>query len=263
MVEGITEFLPISSTGHLLVAERLMDIPKTDAVDAYTIIIQFGAIVAVFVVSWRHVLSMLQGMTGRNRDGRNLLVALVIAFIPAGVIGKVLGDWVEERLLTPGPVAAAWIVGGVVLIAFARWQRGGAAGRGERPLAALTPKHALVIGVAQVASLWPGTSRSFVTILAGVLVGLSLSAAIEFSFLLGLATLSAASLFSLVTDGGTVRDEIGVGPALVGMAFAFVSALLAVKWMVAYLGRHDFSVFGWYRIGVGVAVFGLIATNTL
>jgi undecaprenyl-diphosphatase len=262
LVEGITEFLPISSTGHLLVGERLMDLPKTKELDAYTIIIQAGAILAVLLVSWRRVLQVLQGAVGKNEAGRKLLFALMVAFVPAAFIGKVLGDKVEEKLLKPGAVAAAWIVGGIVILGFARWRRGAHAMKGLA-LETLTLKQAAIIGCAQAVALWPGVSRSFVTILAGVLVGLSLAAAVEFSFLLGLATLTAATGYEVLRHGGAVKDAFGLGAPAVGIVVAFVAAAIAVKWMIGYLNKHDLSVFGIYRILAGVATLGLLASHTI
>lgn len=265
LVEGVTEFLPISSTGHLLVAERLLDLGTTpatkDAIDAYTVIIQLGAIVAVLVVSWRRVLDVLNGLVGRSDTGRRLLVNLVISFVPAAVIGLLGKTLIEDELLKPVPVALAWIVGGAVILGLAALYRDAAStGFG---LDTLTSRHAALIGGAQVLAMWPGVSRSLVTILGGILVGMKLRDAVEYSFLLGLLTLGAASVYSIAKDGSLVGDAYGWGSPLIGMAVAFVSALIAVKWMVAYLNNRDLTVFAWYRLGAGAATLLLVALGTI
>jgi undecaprenyl-diphosphatase len=265
VVEGITEFLPVSSTGHLTVAERLLDVgqhdPTKDAVKHYTVIIQIGAILAVVAIFWSRIVQMLQGLFGRSDVGRRTLIALVIAFIPAAVVGVALEQPIEDKLFGPFPVAIAWIVGGVAILVFARRQR--AEGTSGAPLDAITARQAAIIGASQVLALWPGTSRSLVTIIAAVLVGLSLPAAVEFSFLLGLATLSAATLYTGAKHGSEVVDAFGLASPAVGVVVAGIAAFAAVRWMVAYLNRHDLSVFGWYRLAIGAVTMVLLATSVL
>jgi undecaprenyl-diphosphatase len=159
------------------------------------------------------------------------------------------------------PVIVAWIVGGVAILLLSR---GGvlAPTRG-RSIETLTPRDGMLIGAAQVLALWPGTSRSLVTILAAVLLGLSMSAAVEFSFLLGLVTLTAATGYEMLSNGKLMLDTFGLGIPLLGLAVAFVAAVVSVRWMVTYLQRHDFAIFGWYRIAVAVLVIVLIATNAI
>jgi undecaprenyl-diphosphatase len=264
LVEGVTEYLPVSSTGHLLIAGRLLGLGDASgtaktALDGYAVIIQVGAIAAVLVISWRRVLSILNGLIGKDAVGRKLLMALIVAFIPAAVIGKGGDSLISERLLQPWPVVAAWIVGGIVMLML--WPR-----LKDRPGAALetiTTKQALIIGLAQTAALWPGTSRSFVTILGALLVGLSLAAAVEFSFLLGLLTLTAASAYTALTDGSVVVDTYGVATPLIGIAVAAVSAFIAVRFMVAALNKGGLAPYGWYRIGAGVITAVLLATNVI
>ncbi len=264
LVEGITEYLPISSTGHLLVVGRLLglgDVSGTDkvALDAYSVIIQFGAIAAVLVISWRRVLSVLNGLIGRDAVGRKLLIALIVAFVPAAVIGKGGDSLISEKLLKPWPIVIAWIVGGIVMLVL--WPR--LKDRKGFALEELSTKQALMIGCAQVAALWPGTSRSFVTILAGLLVGLSLVAAVEFSFLLGLLTLTAATAYSLLSDGSVVQDTYGIGAPLVGIVVAAVAAFVAVRFMIATLTKGGLAPYGWYRIAAGIGTAALIATNVI
>jgi undecaprenyl-diphosphatase len=266
LIEGITEFLPISSTGHLLVAEKLMDIgtqdtASKDAADAYAVIIQLGAIVAVLLISWKRVLDVLQGLIGKSETGRRLLINLIAAFVPAAVVGVLLDKLLEKHLLKPVPVAIAWLVGGAAIIALAKKFK--AAQHAGRLLDSMTPKDAVMIGVAQSVALWPGVSRSLVTILGAILLGFRLRDAVEFSFLLGLCTLSAAAGYSLLKDGSLVFDTFGTTTPLIGMVVAFVSAAVAVKWLVSYLNKHDLSMFGIYRLFAGVVTLGLVAANKL
>jgi undecaprenyl-diphosphatase len=265
VIEGITEYLPVSSTGHLTVAERLLDVgqhePTKDAIKYYTVIIQIGAILAVLVIFWSRIVQMVQGLFGRSEVGRRTLIALVIAFIPAAVTGVALEKPIEDKLFGPFPVAIAWIVGGIGILLFARRQK--RTGLGGQSLDLITSRQAAIIGASQVLALWPGTSRSLVTIIAAVLVGLSLQAAVEFSFLLGLATLSAATLYTGGKHGSEVIDAFGVGSPLVGIVVAGVAAFVAVRWMIGYLNKHDLSVFGWYRLAIGVATMVLLATSVL
>ena len=278
IVEGLTEYLPVSSTGHLIVAQRFMGIglegQEKQAADCFAICIQAGAILAVLGLYWPRVKQMLLGLAGKDPVGFKILVAMVAGFLPAAVIGLLANDWIEARLFGLKPVVAAWLIGGVGILFVARWMKQGGGSNGV-DLAAITWKMALLIGLAQCVAMWPGTSRSLMTIIGGVLVGLRLSAAVEFSFLLGLVTLTAATVKKAVwpIDGIGERYDTLMGgtllmldtyewmPMLVGVIGATVSAALAVKWMVGYLNRKGLGVFGWYRIVVGVIVGVLIITD--
>lgn len=191
VVEGLTEYLPVSSTGHLLVAQRLLGIGAGEAANAYVIVIQAGAIIAVAGLYRQRIAQMARGITGRDPAGRIVALALLVAFVPAALFGF-LGEETSERYLFGAwPVVAAWAAGGFVILAVApriRRDQG-------RQLEAIAIRSALVIGVAQCAALWPGVSRSLSTILGGLAAGLSLAAAVEFSFLLGLLTLGAATAY--------------------------------------------------------------------
>ena len=265
VVEGLTEYLPVSSTGHLTVAERLLHVGRSDAtsraVKSYTVIIQIGAIVAVVWLYWGRLVQLLRGLFGGDREGRRILVALLVAFVPAALVGKGLEDPIERHLLGPFPVAMAWLVGGVGILVFVR--RRPMAALNGKSLAALTNRQALLIGLAQVLALWPGTSRSLVTIVGGLLVGMNLAAAVEFSFLLGLGTLSAATGYEILRHGTEVTGAFGLAAPAVGIVTAFVTAFAAVKWMVAYLNRRDLSLFGWYRIAIGACTVALLGTGVL
>ena len=259
IIEGITEFLPISSTGHLLVVGHLIgfgDGEASVAADTYSIAIQFGAILAVMYLYRVRMWSMARGVFGADNEGRAVLTRLILAFLPAAFLGAVFGDALKEKLFGPVPVAIAWCVGGVVLLA---WKQK----PGTTALTNLSLRNALIIGLAQGLALWPGVSRSLVTLIAALALGLSMSAALEFSFLLGLLTLSAATFFDLSKHGSELVDQFGLLAPSVGFVCAFVTALVAVKWMVAYLADHSLRMFGWYRLGAGAVTGILLLTNVL
>ncbi len=264
LVEGLTEYLPVSSTGHLLVAEHALGLGGTEdsdkALEAYAICIQAGAILAVLVLYQQRVRQMLDGLIGRSAEGRAVLLAVVAAFVPTAVIGFAFKDIVRDKLFGVGPVAAAWLVGGVVILGL---ERQGFLRRPGIALHQVTIRQALAIGVFQAVALWPGTSRSLVTIIGAVAVGLSLEAAVEFSFLLGLITLGAATVLTGASDGQLMLDTFGVVTPLIGLVVAFAAAVVSVRWMVAWLQQRSFDVFGWYRLAVGVLAVGLLAAGVL
>ena len=264
LIEGVTEFLPISSTGHLLVAQRLMDIGTTEATetaaDAYAIAIQSGAILAVLLLYRRRLWSMARGLIGRDTEGRQTLIGLVVAVLPATLVALAFEGPIKDHLLEVGPVIGAWIVGGLVILLVAPRLTGSTQGQA---LEQITARQALIIGVVQCLALWPGTSRSLVTILAALAVGLSMSAAVEFSFLVGLVTLGGATMFEIAKDGSTMVDTFGWVDPLIGLVVAFVSAAIAIKWMVGYLQKHSLAIFGWYRLAVAALALVLLATGAL
>ncbi|HKY14592.1 MAG TPA: undecaprenyl-diphosphate phosphatase [Microthrixaceae bacterium] len=263
-VEGFTEYLPVSSTGHLLVVERLLDLGVGEdaaATDSYTIVIQLGAILAVLGIYRRRFVLMGEGVLGRSAEGRTTLTALVVAFIPAVVVAQLFGDTIKEELLEPWPVVIAWAAGSIAIFAFVAW---GDRFRATTPsIGAMSVRQAAIIGVAQTLALWPGTSRSLVTILAAVAVGLELVAAVEFSFLLGFVTLSAATAYELLTNGSEIYDMFGLWQPLIGIVVAGICAFASVKWMVAYLQRHSLAIFGWYRLAAGAATAVLLVTGVI
>ncbi len=282
IIEGITEYLPVSSTGHLLVAQHMMgigtagDLDKA-AADAFAICIQGGAILAVAGLYYRRVLQMIFGVLGRDAEGFCLALHLVVGFMPAAVIGLLLNDWIEARLFGMWPVVFAWIVGGVLILAASRRARSRTQDKPGMELLQMTWKMALLIGLLQCVAMWPGTSRSLMTIVGGLLVGLSVRAAIEYSFLLGVLTLSAATVKKALWKvpgldpqydawfGGArlMWEHYGTLALVVGVVSATVSAAIAVKWLVSYLQRHGLAVFGWYRIGIGVGVAALMLVGWL
>lgn len=264
LVEGLTEYLPVSSTGHLLLAEQVMGLRRDglrEAADAYAVCIQFGAVAAVLVLYWPRFLALVAGLVGRDKQGRQLLGRLVLAFVPAAVIGLVAADTIKTQLFGLWPVVAAWFAGGLVLLGVGRFvaQRGTAAG----DLYDVTPRHALLIGCAQCMALWPGVSRSLVTLLAGMWVGLNLPAAIEFSFLLGVITLGAAAAHDAIEVGPLMVQNLGATSVVAGFLAATLAAAVSVRWMVGYLSRHGLALFGWYRIIVAVVVALLLRLGVL
>jgi undecaprenyl-diphosphatase len=260
LVEGLTEYLPVSSTGHLLLAQRLMGIGSSTASDAFAISIQGGAILAVLGLYRARVAQMMMGLLGRDQTGRHLLINLVVAFIPAAVLGLLLEKPIKKYLFGGDewglwPVVAAWFVGGLAILAvsFARRRRGVTPSTGL-DLDQLTIRMALIVGFVQCIAMWPGVSRSLITIVSGVLVGLSLPAAVELSFLLGVITLTAATLYDALKHGPEMLATYGAAPLLIGFISAWISAVLAVKWMVGYLKSHGMEIFGWYRVALAIAV---------
>ena len=260
IVEGLTEYLPVSSTGHLLLVQRLFGIGASEASDAFAICIQAGAIAAVLGLYRQRLGEMWAGLRGQNPAGRSLTVNLVAAFVPAAALGFVLQKLVKKYLFGGEawgmwPVVAAWFVGGVAILAVNAYRR--RRQETDRPrfdLEGLTVQMSLVIGVSQCLALWPGTSRSLVTIVGGILVGLRMRAAVEFSFLLGLLTLGAATSYDALKHGREMLAVYGTGSLVLGFVAAWLSAVLAVKWMVAYLNRHGLELFGWYRIALALGV---------
>jgi undecaprenyl-diphosphatase len=268
VIEGITEFLPVSSTGHLLVAQELLGIGGTTASDAYSICIQAGAIVAVLGLYRARARQLALGAVGRDGAGARLLVSLALAFLPAAIVGLALKDVIKKYLFGPLPIVAAWGAGGIAILLVARssWLRPDPDAPADSPAAtALDPslRQALLIGIAQCLAMWPGTSRSLVTILAGVLVGLPLAAAVEFSFLLGVVTLGAATAYEAYKDGATMVRELGAVPIAVGFVTAWLSAVLAVRWMVGYLKSHGLELFAAWRLIAALLVAGLIAAGAM
>jgi Uncharacterized bacitracin resistance protein len=281
LVEGITEYLPISSTGHLILASSLMGLDREptvkEAVDAFNIVIQGGAILAVLGLYWPRIVQMLRGLVGKDAAGRRLLMNLVVAFLPAAVLGFLLNDAIERLLFNPPAVLTALALGGVWMIVLDRWklrphrikdQSGTHAEAFEGlTLETMSWRHALAIGFLQCIAMWPGTSRSMMTIAGGVLVGLKPRQAAEFSFLLGLPTLGGACVLSLSknltesAEAGTPNlfEVIGVVPCVVGLAVATVSAVVAVRWLVGFLNRHGLEAFGWYRLVLCAVLGGAMA----
>ena len=261
LVEGITEYLPVSSTGHLLVTQRLLGIPENSQSNAYAICIQAGAIVAVLGLYRSRVAQICRGLIGRDAEGARLAVCLLTAFVPAGLLALILQEPIARYLFQPWPIVFAWIVGGVAILWLERSpfrHREVALG-----LQSLAVRDALIIGLVQSIALLPGTSRSLVTIVGGIMVGLSVRAALEFSFLLGLVTLSAATAYEGLAHSDAMIASFGWPAMIAGFVSAWLSALLAVRWATQYLDRHGLAIFAYWRLAVGGAVAVLLLVGAL
>ncbi len=301
VIEGVTEFLPVSSTGHLIVGNRLLDLdsdetlrgpdgqplwyrkPSTKnpagepltlnlAAKTYAVVIQFGAIAAVAVLYWSQIAAMLRGLFGRDPAGLRLLINLFVAFLPAAVFGLLLHEWIDTHLFSVGAVIVAQIAGALLMFYAESWRRrrlvatrmgtSPPLGRGIEPetIAELTPRSALGIGALQCLAMWPGTSRSMTTIVGGYFAGLDPRRAAEFSFLLGLITLTGAAGLKSYKSGGAMIQVFGWSNVLLGGVVAAVTAAICVRFLVHWLTRHGLVLFAWYRIALAVilaAVFYL------
>lgn len=250
IVEGLTEFLPVSSTGHMILVEPLLGIKHGDLfwTEVFDIFIQLGAILAVMLYFWRP-LWRLTFKTSAAVWHEHILVKLFVAFLPAAVIGKLAGDWITEHLKNPTVVAGALVVGGVLIILIERLVRHATYHTaGEVPL-----RIAFIIGCAQCLAMIPGTSRSAATIMGALAVGLTPAAAAEFSFFLAIPTMYAAGLYSLLKNHEHVSSEQFAVLGL-GFAVAFVVALLVVAGFMRYIQTHKFTPFAVYRIILGIVV---------
>ena len=259
IVEGLTEFLPISSTGHLILAGSLLEFTG-EKVKVFEIVIQAGAI---FAVCWEYrarIATVVSGLGSQPRS-RKFVLNLLIAFVPAAVLGFLFSNAIQMKLFSPVPVALAFILGGFIILWVERQQRSSGPLSGMRSdriarvenVDDMTPLDALKIGIAQTFALIPGTSRSGATIIGGMMFGLSRKAATEFSFFLAIPTLLGATVYSLYK----ARDLLSTAdlPMFgVGTVSAFVSAFFCVRWLLRYISTHDFTVFAWYRIVFGVVV---------
>ncbi|MBZ8139223.1 undecaprenyl-diphosphatase [Rubrivivax gelatinosus] len=268
IVEGLTEFLPISSTGHLILAGSLLDFTGETA-KVFEIAIQTGAMFAV-VWEYRERLGRTVSGIGRDPVARRFALNVLIAFIPAVVLGLAFGKLVKEHLFHPVPVAAAFIVGGIVILLVERRHRSAFGVRdleGSRRARVesvddMTPADALKVGLVQCLALIPGTSRSGSTIIGSMLFGFSRRCATEFSFYLGIPTLVGAGAYSVIKQ----RDALHWGDLplfAVGSLFAFASALLCIRWLIRYVSSHDFRVFAWYRIVFGCLVLATAWTGVV
>jgi len=249
IVEGLTEFLPVSSTGHLILAGDLLDF-NDERGKLFEIVIQTGAILAV-CWEYRAKIGSVVGGLRNDRGAQRFAVNLVIAFLPLAILGLAFGKTIKAHLFQPIPVALAFIIGGVFILWAERRQHV----IRIQTVDDLTWRDALKLGFAQALALIPGTSRSGATIIGGLFFGLSRKAATEFSFFLAIPTLIAAGAYELWKERALLNaDDLGMWA--VGFVAAFISAFLCVRWLLRYISNHDFSLFAWYRIAFGLVVIG-------
>ncbi|MGK0205372.1 MAG: undecaprenyl-diphosphatase [Planctomycetota bacterium] len=260
IVEGLTEFLPVSSTGHLIVAQRMLGLPEGDASNTFAIGIQIGAISAILVLYWRRLIDAMRTVAKPQAGKPNLLWQIMIAAIPAVIIGLLFEKWIDANLFSAKVVAYTLVIGGVLLLILERFVK-------NRPetiedLSSMSYRKAFYIGLWQCLALVPGTSRSGATISGALILGLSRTAAAEFSFLVGLPILYSASIYKLISMRDTLNSDM-IMPLVVGTVVSFLAAMAVVKPFVAFLRQHNFVPFAWYRIVVGIALIVLISTGYL
>jgi len=257
IVEGLTEFLPISSTGHLILAGALLGFDDEKA-KVFDIAIQTGAIFAVILVYWQKIKSTVIALP-TQRLARRFALNVFIAFVPAVVLGLLFGKVIKAHLFTPTVVATTFILGGIIILWVEGWGR-------QRPVEdhpddharilnveSMAPLDALKVGLVQCLAMVPGTSRSGATIIGGMLLGLSRKAATDFSFYLAIPTLIGAGVYSLYKERALL-SLADVPMFAVGLVFSFISAWACVRWLLRYIATHSFVVFAWYRIAFGIVV---------
>jgi len=248
IVEGLTEFLPISSTGHLILTGALLGF-HDDKSKVFEIAIQTGAILAVIIVYWQKIRSTLVALPS-ERQAQRFALNVFVGFFPAIVFGLLLGAWIKSNLFTPQVVATAFILGAFVILWAERRQQSAVR---IQEVEDMRWTDALKVGLVQCFALVPGTSRSGATIIGGMLLGLSRKAATDFSFYLAIPTLIGAGAYSLVKERHLLSaDDLPM--FLVGVVFSFVSAWFCVRWLLRYISSHSFTPFAWYRIAFGIIV---------
>ena len=251
IVEGLTEFLPISSTGHLILAGALLGFDD-DKAKVFDIAIQTGAIFAVILVYWQKIRDTLVALP-TDRQAQRFALNVFIAFVPAVVLGLLFGKAIKANLFTPVVVASTFIIGGFIILWAEKRQQNNPATARIQSVDAMGPMDALKVGLVQCLAMIPGTSRSGATIIGGMLMGLSRQAATDFSFYLAIPTLIGAGVYSLYKE----RALLALSDApmfAVGLLFSFISAWLCIRWLLRYIASHSFVVFAWYRIAFGLIV---------
>ena len=251
IVEGLTEFLPISSTGHLILAGALLGFDDEKA-KVFDIAIQTGAIFAVILVYWQKIRDTVTALP-TEKKAQQFALNVLVAFVPAVVLGLLFGKEIKENLFTPVVVASTFIIGGLIILWAERRQKNNPALARIHSVDAMTVMDALKVGLVQCLAMIPGTSRSGATIIGGMLLGLSRQAATDFSFYLAIPTLIGAGGYSLYKERAllSAADLPVFG---VGLLFSFISAWLCIRWLLKYIANHSFVPFAWYRIGFGVVV---------
>ena len=250
VVEGLTEFLPVSSTGHLILTSTLLGLRNDEIMKTFEVVIQSGAILAIVIVYWQLIVKTF-GTLGSDASSRRLVANIIVGFLPAAVIGFLAIGFIKKHLFNGPVVAGAFIVGGLIIL----WVESRGTERRARinRLDEMTTMDALKVGLVQCFGMIPGTSRSGSTIIGGMLLGLSRKAATDFSFYLAIPTLVGAGAYSLYKE----RALLSVADLplfAVGLVFSFISAWLCVRWLLKYISTHNFVPFAWYRIAFGIVV---------
>ena len=258
LIEGLTEFLPISSTGHLILFGHLIDF-KSDSGRVFEVVIQFGAILAVCWLYRQKIIALIRGFFSGEAHARRFAINVFVAFLPAVVIGVLAVDFIKQVLFSPLVVAFALIIGGLIIFAVEA--------REYKPKTIeatnISFKQSILVGFAQCVAMVPGTSRSGATIIGGMLLGLSRKAATEFSFFLAMPTMLGAATYDLFRNANVLTSDNLVNIS-VGFMAAFVAALLVIKALVKFVEKHSLRVFAWYRIVLGILIliiFSLYTTN--
>ena len=241
IIEGITEFLPVSSTGHMIITQSVLGVESTEFVKAFIVIIQFGAILSVFVLYWKRFFQTI-----------DFYLKLLIGFVPAAVLGLLFSDYIDNLLENVTVVAVMLVLGGVLMLFVDKWFN-----KPENH-EVVTRKNAFQIGLFQCIAMIPGVSRSMATIVGGMSLGLSRKMATEFSFFLAVPTMAAATGYKMlklfISDEGSVMLKENIGVLIIGNIVAFVVALFAIKFFIEFVTKYGFKLFGWYRIVLGAAI---------
>ena len=254
VVEGLTEFLPVSSTGHLIVASEAIGF-KHPVKEVFEIVIQMGAIMAVVWYFRARLITKVQGLT-QDPACQRFWLNLAIAFVPFAAVGFLFGKKLKEHLFNPPVVAAALCLGGLAILLIERMPKRELHTHGED----LPPKTAFMVGLCQILALIPGVSRSGATIMGGLCLNISRPAATEFSFFLSIPVLTAASLYDLWKHRHEITPD-GYELIAVGFVVSFIVALAVIHWLIRYVAQHSFVIFGWYRIAAGLALAGACAAG--
>ncbi len=253
IVEGLTEFLPVSSTGHLILAQQIIGFDDRRA-GILDVVIQVGAILAICWLYWGRLWDVARTLAS-DANSRRFVRNIMVAFAPAVVVGALAHDFIKQVLFSPWVVAVSLIVGGVAIIAIERLTK---ARTGRADVEGLSSRLALGVGFCQLLSLIPGVSRSGATIMGGVMLGIDRKTATEFSFFLAIPTMFGAAALDLFKNRHLIHadDATSIG---VGFVTSFVVAIIVVRWLVRFVGRHGFTVFGWYRIAAGIIALTLLS----
>lgn len=262
IVEGLTEFLPVSSTGHMIIAQKILGVESTEFVKAFTVIIQFGAILSVIVLYWKRFFNVNKdvpfNVTGVNRllKKYDFYWKLLIGFIPAAVLGFLFSDIIDDLLESVKVVAIMLVLGGIVMLFVDKWF--------NKPKVDqhLSEKNAFIIGFFQCIAMIPGVSRSMATIVGGMTQGLTRKNAAEFSFFLAVPTMAAATGYKLLklflSENGSEMLHQNINVLIIGNIVAFIVAMLAIKFFIGFITKYGFKLFGWYRIIIGGIILGLL-----